>query len=48
LKNGVYAQIGKQFSLDGSDVRAVRLGFALHDEKTLKSAVRVLAKSLPI
>jgi GntR family transcriptional regulator/MocR family aminotransferase len=44
---GVYFQIGKQFSLDGSDVQAIRLGHALLDEKTMLRAIRRMAQSLP-
>jgi GntR family transcriptional regulator / MocR family aminotransferase len=48
LERGVYFQIGTQFSLDGSPVQAIRLGYALLDEKEQLVAVRRLAASLPV
>ena len=47
LERGVHFQIGKQFSLDGSRVPAIRLGYALLDERELRSAIRRVASSLP-
>jgi GntR family transcriptional regulator / MocR family aminotransferase len=45
---GVYFQIGTEFSVDGSHVQAVRLGYALVDERTMRAAVRRMAENLPL
>jgi GntR family transcriptional regulator / MocR family aminotransferase len=47
LERGVYFQIGTQFSLDGSPVQAIRLGYASSDEKEQVIAVRRMAAALP-
>jgi GntR family transcriptional regulator/MocR family aminotransferase len=47
LDRGVYFTIGRQFTVDGSDVPAVRLGFALHDERESAAALRRIAAGLP-
>jgi GntR family transcriptional regulator/MocR family aminotransferase len=48
VEEGVFFQIGRQFTLDGSAVPAIRLGYASLDEKTLHTAVRRIVKSLPV
>ena len=48
VQRGVYFQIGKQFTLDGSRVPAIRLGYAPLDEKEMAIAVRRMAQSLPL
>jgi GntR family transcriptional regulator/MocR family aminotransferase len=47
IERGVYFMIGRQFTLDGSAVPAVRFGFALLDEREGATAIRRLAASLP-
>ena len=47
IERGVYFMIGRQFTLDASAVPAVRLGFALLDEREGATAIRRLAASLP-
>jgi GntR family transcriptional regulator/MocR family aminotransferase len=44
---GVLFQIGRQFTLDGSDVQSVRLGYAFLDEKAGAIALKRLAECLP-
>lgn len=46
-ERGVLFQIGRQFTLDGSAVQNVRLGYALLDEKESAVGIRRLAESLP-
>lgn len=47
LSRGVYFQIGRQFTLEGSPVPALRLGFAVQEEQKLGMAVRRMVASLP-
>jgi GntR family transcriptional regulator/MocR family aminotransferase len=47
MARGVFFQIGRQFTLDGSPTPNVRLGYALIDEKDAASAVRRLAECMP-
>jgi GntR family transcriptional regulator/MocR family aminotransferase len=47
IERGVYFMIGRQFTLDGSPIPAVRFGFALLDERESATAIRRLAASLP-
>jgi GntR family transcriptional regulator/MocR family aminotransferase len=44
---GVFFQIGSQFTLDGSPVPSVRLGYSVLDEKEAATAVRRLAECVP-
>jgi GntR family transcriptional regulator/MocR family aminotransferase len=46
-ERGVYFQIGSQFTLDGSPVQSVRLGYALLDEQEGARAVRRMAEAVP-
>ena len=46
-ERGVYFQIGRQFTLDGSAYQSVRLGFALLDEKESATAISRMAAALP-
>lgn len=46
-RRGVLFQIGRQFTLDGSSVPCVRLGYALLDEKEAAVALRRLAECVP-
>ncbi len=46
-ERGVIFQIGRQFTLDGSPVQSVRLGYSYLDEKESAVALRRLAESLP-
>jgi GntR family transcriptional regulator/MocR family aminotransferase len=46
-ERGVFFQIGSQFTLDGSPVQSVRLGYALLDEKEGARAVRRMAEAVP-
>jgi GntR family transcriptional regulator/MocR family aminotransferase len=46
-ERGVYFQIGRQFTLDGSPAPNVRLGFAVVDEKEGALAVARMADALP-
>lgn len=48
MERGVFFQIGKQFSLEGSPVQSVRLGFALLDEKEAAAAVRRMAETVVV
>jgi GntR family transcriptional regulator/MocR family aminotransferase len=45
---GAYFQIGTEFSVDGAPVQAVRLGYAVVDERSMRTAVRRMAESLPL
>lgn len=47
-ERGVLFQIGRQFTLDGSAVQSVRLGYAYLDEKESATALRRLAECLPV
>jgi GntR family transcriptional regulator / MocR family aminotransferase len=47
LERGVLFQAGRQFTLDGSPVHNVRLGYAYLDEKESALALRRLAECLP-
>jgi GntR family transcriptional regulator/MocR family aminotransferase len=46
-ERGVLFQIGQQFTLDGSAVQNVRLGYAFTDEKESALALRRVAECLP-
>jgi GntR family transcriptional regulator / MocR family aminotransferase len=46
-ETGVFFQIGRQFTLDGSPVQSVRLGYALLDEKEGARAIRRMAEAVP-
>jgi len=46
-EQGVYFQIGRQFTLDGSPCQSVRFGFALLDEQESATALSRLAAALP-
>lgn len=43
---GVFFQIGREFTFDGSDINFARLGYALLDEREIASAVRRIARCL--
>jgi GntR family transcriptional regulator/MocR family aminotransferase len=47
IARGVFFQIGSQFTLDGSPVQSVRLGYSVLDEKEAAVAVRRLAECVP-
>ncbi len=47
MARGVYFQIGRQFTLDGSAVQSVRLGYPLLDEKESAVAIQRIAESIP-
>jgi GntR family transcriptional regulator / MocR family aminotransferase len=47
IERGVYFQIGRQFTLDGSACPCVRLGFAVIDEKEAVTALRRVAEAVP-
>lgn len=47
MQRGVYFQIGRQFTLDGSHVQSVRFGFALLDEKEAATALERMVDALP-
>jgi GntR family transcriptional regulator/MocR family aminotransferase len=47
MERGVFFQIGRQFTLDGSAVQNARFGYALLDEKELARAARRLAECVP-
>jgi GntR family transcriptional regulator/MocR family aminotransferase len=47
LDRGAYFVIGRQYTVDGSDVPAVRLGFAQLDERESAAALRRIAAGLP-
>ncbi|HEV8551433.1 MAG TPA: PLP-dependent aminotransferase family protein [Polyangiaceae bacterium] len=46
MERGVFFQIGRQFSLDGSPVQCVRLGYAVLDEREAATAVRRIKEAL--
>ncbi|HYP88785.1 MAG TPA: PLP-dependent aminotransferase family protein [Polyangiaceae bacterium] len=46
-EQGVFFQIGRQFTLDGAPVQSVRLGYATLDEKESALALARLAECLP-
>ena len=48
MARGVFFQIGRQFTLDGSPVQCVRLGYALLNEKEAATAVKRSAECLPV
>jgi GntR family transcriptional regulator/MocR family aminotransferase len=43
LERGVWFPTGRSFHVRGAAVPGVRLGFAAHDERTLREAVRRMA-----
>ncbi|HEX5101403.1 MAG TPA: PLP-dependent aminotransferase family protein [Polyangiaceae bacterium] len=47
MARGVFFQIGSQFTLDGSHVQSVRLGYAFLDEKEASTGVERLARCVP-
>jgi GntR family transcriptional regulator/MocR family aminotransferase len=47
LAAGVAVQHGGHFAFEGLGPRAIRLGFARHDERELREAIRRLAAALP-
>jgi GntR family transcriptional regulator/MocR family aminotransferase len=47
IARGVFFQIGSQFTLDGSHVQSVRLGYSFLDEKEASAGVRRLAECVP-
>ncbi len=46
MQKGVYFQIGRQFTFDGSLPQFVRLGYAMVDERELALAVRRMSQAL--
>jgi DNA-binding transcriptional MocR family regulator len=47
MARGVFFQIGSQFTLDGSHVQSVRLGYAFLDEEEASTGVERLARCVP-
>jgi GntR family transcriptional regulator/MocR family aminotransferase len=47
MEEGVFFQIGRQFTHDGSPCQSVRFGFALHDERESELALRRIAGTVP-
>lgn len=47
VERGVYFQVGSQFSVAGGAVQAVRLGFAVLDERESARAISRMAEALP-
>jgi DNA-binding transcriptional MocR family regulator len=46
MQKGVYFQIGRQFTFDGSRPQFARFGYALVDERELALAIRRMSQAL--